>query len=79
MKARTMDGVSFAPLLTAEKAGRLLGLHPETVRRWAREGKMSHRRLGRRVMFRISDLDDFVERYTIDAVRVAPTDIGEGA
>ena len=47
----------FEPLITAVEAGSLLVLHPVTVLRWCREGRIPHIRLGRRVMFRASELN----------------------
>ena len=41
-------------------AGQLLGIHPVTVLRWAREGRIPHHRLGRRVAFRTSELDQWL-------------------
>lgn len=48
---------SFEPLLSTTDAALLLNLHPVTLLRWAREGKLPHLRLGRKVMFRASELD----------------------
>jgi excisionase family DNA binding protein len=50
----------FEPLLTVEDAANLLTLHPVTLLRWAREGRIPHRRLGRRVVFRVSELDKWL-------------------
>ena len=52
--------VPFEPLISAVDAGQLLDLHPVTLLRWAREGRIPHRRLGRRVVFRISELDKWL-------------------
>jgi excisionase family DNA binding protein len=49
--------VQFEPLISAVDAGQLLDIHPVTLLRWAREGRVPHRRLGRRVVFRVSELD----------------------
>lgn len=37
--------IPFEPLLSAVDAGSLLGIHPVTLLRWAREGLVPHRRL----------------------------------
>ena len=64
--------LAFEPLITAEDAAELLNLHPVTVLRWAREGQLPHLRLGRKVMFRASELDAWCSaRYTNGAVRAA--------
>jgi len=62
----------FEPLLTALEAAPLLNHHPVTLLRWAREGRVPHHRLGRKVMFRASELNLFVTTgYTGSAVRAA--------
>lgn len=48
---------AFEPLLSAAEAGRLLQHHPVTLLRWAREGRVPHHRIGRKVFFRASELD----------------------
>ena len=64
--------LTFEPLISAAQAGQLLGLHPVTLLRWAREGRIPHRRLGRKVKFRVSELDSwYAALYTGSAVRVA--------
>lgn len=63
---------SFEPLLTAIDASKLLKLHPVTLLRWAREKRVPHLRLGRKVMFRASELDSWCNSgYTYTAVRAA--------
>ena len=70
--------IPFEALLSAVDAGSLLGIHHVTLLRWAREGKVPHRRLGRKVKFRASELDSwYATLYTERAVRVAPTLKGE--
>ena len=60
-------------LLTAAEVASLLRLHQVTVLKWAREGKLPHRKLGtRRVVFPLSLLTKWIESgYTDSAVRVA--------
>lgn len=41
----------FEPLLSTIEAGELLNIHPVTLLRWAREGRIPHFRIGRRVLF----------------------------
>jgi excisionase family DNA binding protein len=53
----TPKTTTFEPLISAAEASQLLDLHPVTLLRWAREGRIPHRRLGRRVVFRVSELD----------------------
>lgn len=45
------------PFLSAEEPGQLIGIHPVTLLRWARERRVSHQRLGRKVKFRPSALN----------------------
>lgn len=63
---------TFEKVLSAQEASELLGIHPVTLLRWAREGVVPHRRLGRKVTFRASELDSWYRtQYTCPAVRVA--------
>jgi excisionase family DNA binding protein len=63
---------TFERLISATDAGKLLGIHPVTILRWAREGRIPHRRLGRKVKFRKTELDSWqTTLYTDSAVRVA--------
>lgn len=60
------------PLISAEDASGLLGIHPVTLLRWAREGRVPRRRLGRKVTFRASELDSWYRtEYIGSAVRAA--------
>lgn len=68
----------FEPLLTATEAGRLLDLHPVTLLRWAREGRVPHRRLGRKVTFRVSELNAWYGGPTLLMPFVSPNRKGEG-
>jgi excisionase family DNA binding protein len=59
-------------LLTAAEAAAQLRLHPVTVLEWARQGRIPHRRLGRKVVFPTSLLNSWLESgYTDSAVRAA--------
>jgi len=44
------------PLLTLKETAEFLRLHPKTVERWAREGKIPFYRVGSRVLFQRSDV-----------------------
>ncbi len=69
MEKKTLQ---FEPLISAAEAAGLLGIHPVTILRWAREERIPHRRLGRKVKFRVSDLNSWSSTiYTDSAVRVA--------
>jgi excisionase family DNA binding protein len=49
--------ISLEPVWGCEEAARFLGLHPKTVKRMARAGEIPGCRLGRRWIFRPSELD----------------------
>jgi len=49
----------FGSLLDSEEAGRFLRIHPATVKRLARSGRLPGFRVGNRWRFRFSDLDDW--------------------
>jgi excisionase family DNA binding protein len=68
----------FEPLISAVEAARLLDLHPVTLLRWAREGRIPHRRLGKRVTFRVSELNAWYTRSTLVVPFVSPNPKGEG-
>jgi excisionase family DNA binding protein len=62
----------FEPLLSAAQAAPLLGIHPNTLLLWARDGRVPSLHLGRRVAFRASQLNAWLdEQYTDSAVRAA--------
>jgi excisionase family DNA binding protein len=63
---------NFETLLTPEDTAQLLDLHPVTLLRWAREGRVPHHRLGRKIRFRASELNSWLATgYTDTAVRAA--------
>ena len=66
---------TFEPLLSAVEAAALLRIHVNTIRLWANRCTLPSRRIGRRVMFRASDLDRWYEEpYTENAVLTASTE-----
>ena len=69
---------AFEPLMSAAEAGQLMGVHPVTLLRWAREGRVPHRRLGRKVTFRASELNSWYARSTLIVPFVSPNPKGEG-
>lgn len=44
-----------------DEAAARLAVQPSTLRRWAKDGKIESVRLGRRLVFRMSALDAFIE------------------
>lgn len=62
----------FEPLLSSSEAAKLLTVHPGTLTRWAREGRVPAHKLGRRVAFRASELNAWLSAgYADRAVRAA--------
>jgi len=62
----------FEALLTAVQAAQLMNLHPNTLLLWARAGKVPCIRMGRRVAFRATSLNQWLAgQYTVPAVRAA--------
>ena len=47
----------FEPLLKTEQAASLLGIHPKTLQKLAREGKVPATRIGDLWRFRATELD----------------------
>ncbi len=58
---RWVSAPSDELLFTAEVAAKRLHLRESTLRSWAREGKVPHRRLGRALRFSEGDLQEIVE------------------
>jgi len=50
----------FEPLLSDAQAGELLGLHPKTVQRLARNGELPAFRVGRYYRYRASALNSWL-------------------
>jgi len=51
---------NFEPLLDCDEAARLLHLHPKTVERLARAGQIPAYKIGKRWLFRASELDGWL-------------------
>jgi excisionase family DNA binding protein len=47
-------------LLTVEEVAELVRVHPETVRRWTRSGRLPSVRVGLRRLVRRTDLDELL-------------------
>ena len=61
---------SFEPLLNTVEAATLLQIHPKTLERWAREGRVPAHDLGR-WRFRASELDVWL-RSSVQSWAVSP-------
>jgi excisionase family DNA binding protein len=52
-----------SPLIGIKKAAERLGIHPETLRRWDRAGRITAYRTPTGIRrFKLADLDNFLER-----------------
>lgn len=71
--APSHDSDSTEIFLTSKEAARIARLHPVTLLRWAREGKVPHRRLSaRKIVFPSAQLKAWLESgYTNSTVRAA--------
>lgn len=52
---------AFEPLLTAKEAADLLQVHPKTLQRMARQGRIPAQRIGDLWRFRASELDAWLQ------------------
>jgi excisionase family DNA binding protein len=52
-----VDPALFERLIDSKEAGEALGLHPKTIERMAREGRIPSKRIGKYWRFRATDLD----------------------
>ena len=50
-------------VLTVFEAGEYLKVHPETIRRWAKQNKIPTYRAGRRVLLYEKDVQEFIEPH----------------
>ena len=71
-----MNTTDIEKPLTAQELAKIVPLHPVTILRWAREGRIPHRRLGaRKVLFLPSEVQKWIELgsnlYPEYAVRAA--------
>lgn len=75
-----LKNLIFEPLISAIQAAEMLNIHPNTLRLWAKNGRVPAIHLGRKVAFRASQLNAWLEgQYTLGAVRVASTQLQEAA
>jgi excisionase family DNA binding protein len=57
-------------LLTVEEAAQRLSLKAKTLYAWVQQGRIGHVKLGRALRFREKDVEECIQRGTVD-VRVA--------
>jgi excisionase family DNA binding protein len=72
----TAEDFAFERLLAADEAIKLIPIHRNTLLLWARQGKIPSISVGRRVFFRASDLNRWLEApcYAGHAVLIASTE-----
>jgi excisionase family DNA binding protein len=70
------EDFAFERLLSADEAIKLIPVHRNTLLLWARQGKIPSIAVGRRVFFRASDLNRWLEApcYAGRAVLIASTE-----
>lgn len=58
---------SKSPLIDRKEAANYLGIKPQTIAAWACHGRypLPYVKIGRRAMYRQSDLDAFIERNVV--------------
>ncbi len=62
----------FEHLLDCREVARLLHLHPKTVERLAREGRMPSYKIGKRWLFRASEIDQWMSSLVDFSRRSVP-------
>ena len=61
------ERIEFEPLLDSEEAGLLMHLHPESVKRLARAGRITAAKVGGVWRFRASALEEYLRVITRNA------------
>ena len=62
----------FEKLLDCDQTARLLHLHPKTVERLAREGRVPAYKIGKRWLFRASEIDRWMSSLVDSSRRSVP-------
>lgn len=57
--------------LPLEESARFIGrdLSPHTLRSWAKQGRIPYLKVGRRLFFERADLEEFLRRSRVEAIR----------
>lgn len=67
--ASSAEHVRFEPILTSEQAAAFLQIHPKTLQRMARQGRVPAYRIGDLWRFRASDLEAWLASTVISSDR----------
>lgn len=54
-------------LLNVRETAALLNVGPQTIFNWRSQGKIPYTKLGGRLLFRLSDLQEFIKANTVEA------------
>ena len=65
------DAIASPELLTVIETAKLLRISQGTVRAWVLYKKIPYVKCGSRVLFKRTDLDNFIGRNTVQPVRAA--------
>jgi excisionase family DNA binding protein len=65
------DTIASPELLTVIETAKLLRISQGTVRAWVLNKKIPYVKLGSRVLFRQTDLNNFISRSTVQPVKAA--------
>ena len=57
-------GNGVVPVLSIDEVAEHLGLHRKTIEKMIRLGDLTPTRVGRRVMVRVDELQQFIDRHT---------------
>ena len=66
-----MPGYDDLRTLRVEEAAEILGVRPEAVRIWAREGRLAAYKVGRRLRFRPQAIEEFLEGCRLEVPNAA--------
>jgi excisionase family DNA binding protein len=65
------DAIASPELLTVIETAKALRISQGTVRAWVLARKIAYVKLGSRVLFKQTDIENFVNRSTVQPVRAA--------
>ncbi len=70
---QTAKGQDATFLRGADAVAKMLGVHERTVSRWVRSHILPVTKIGRTLLFRVSDLEEVLARFTIPSVTTRKT------